>query len=167
MYSSNMVIHLDHCIGVPEKFETTFQKKTGSWQNVVVSMAMGVGKLVYFMDNPIEKRMITTWWFIPLTKWVTTPVGSGFTLLIPVKKVGWTNPFTIRGMILQVGVALWRNGNLPYQHPIASRTPTSPNVPNTTFPKNCRADGGKRRREGTTQDLSGTQRKSNGIISES
>ena len=51
-------------------------------------MAMGVGKLVYFMDNPIEKRMITTWWFIPLTKWVTTPVGSGFTLLIPVKKVG-------------------------------------------------------------------------------
>ena len=25
-----------------------------------------------------------TWWFIPLTKWVITPVGSGFTLLIPV-----------------------------------------------------------------------------------
>ena len=26
----------------------------------------------------------STWWFIPLTKWVITPVGSGFTLLIPV-----------------------------------------------------------------------------------
>ena len=33
-----------------------------------------------------------TWWVIPLTKWVITPVGSGFTLLIPV----------ISGVIIQL-----------------------------------------------------------------
>ena len=39
------------------------------------------GPPVMFVDflNPMN----TTWWFIPLSKWVTTPVISGLTLLIP------------------------------------------------------------------------------------
>ena len=45
--------------------------------------------------------MVYTWWFIPLTKWVITPVGSGFTLLIiPVIRGVITH--LLSGMILQV-----------------------------------------------------------------
>ena len=52
-------------------------------------------------DELILGNPLTTWWFIPLTKWVITPVGSGFTLLIPVisgvithlRFVGWTTKY--------------------------------------------------------------------------
>ena len=42
-----------------------------------------------------------TWWLIPLSKWVITPVISGLTLLIHVNHWGY-NPLTIRGMSHQV-----------------------------------------------------------------
>ena len=40
----------------------------GSWEN-------GLGKHLF--------SMIFTWWLIPLSKWVITPLRSGLTLLIP------------------------------------------------------------------------------------
>ena len=33
--------------------------------------------------HPDRYDMICTWWLIPLSKWVITPVISGLTLLIP------------------------------------------------------------------------------------
>ena len=52
-------------------------------------------------DELILGNPLTTWWFIPLTKWVITPVGSGFTLLIPV--ISGVITHLLSGMILQVG----------------------------------------------------------------
>ena len=37
-----------------------------------------------FLQGEDPWALKDTWWFIPLTKWVITPVGSGFILLIPV-----------------------------------------------------------------------------------
>ena len=37
----------------------------------------------YYIDLPTNLRVKTTWWLIPLSKWVITPVISGLTLLIP------------------------------------------------------------------------------------
>ena len=34
-------------------------------------------------SSSIKEYVFTTWWFIPLSKWVITPVISGLTLLIP------------------------------------------------------------------------------------
>ena len=36
------------------------------------------------LQNCLHLRYLRTWWFIPLTKWVITPIVSGLSLLIPV-----------------------------------------------------------------------------------
>ena len=37
---------------------------------------------------------IVTWWLIPLSKWVITPVINGISRVTPLKSLGWTNPLT-------------------------------------------------------------------------
>ena len=54
---------------------------------------------------PIEHNIhVYTWWLIPLSKWVSSPQWFtwDFCRVNPLKKLGWTNPLTIRGMSHQV-----------------------------------------------------------------
>ena len=59
-----------------------------------------------FSDTPLSDQTTCsgqiTWWLIPLSKWVITPVINGISRVNPLKKLGWTNPLTIRGMSHQV-----------------------------------------------------------------
>ena len=55
--------------------------------------------LIGFINIPLYH---TTWWLIPLSKWVITPVMNGISRVNPLKKLGWTSPLTSRGMSHQV-----------------------------------------------------------------
>ena len=51
---------------------------------VALVLASGVTLLLSHPDRDIPKGgTVYTWWLIPLSKWVITPIISGLTLLIP------------------------------------------------------------------------------------
>jgi len=60
-----------------------------------------------------------TWWLIPLSKWVITPVINGIRSGLIHLYLGWTNPLTIRGMFATKYPIYWglfhifKNGESP------------------------------------------------------
>jgi hypothetical protein len=59
-----------------------FGKPSIPWAIYIYTMAMLVISKGYLLGI-IRLLMFVTWWLIPLSKWVITPVISGLTLLIP------------------------------------------------------------------------------------
>ena len=65
-------------VAVKQMDKASMPKRGVIWRSV---WAVAFGAMLATQCNKHHKP---TWWFIPLTKWVITPIVSGLTLLIPV-----------------------------------------------------------------------------------
>ena len=66
-----------------------FNENGHFYHSYIIYLHVTVSSSIYMEEHPYgfvtePTKPVSTWWFIPLTKWVITPVGNGLTLLIPV-----------------------------------------------------------------------------------
>jgi hypothetical protein len=55
----------------------------GTAHRTLPAVATQAASVIQYSAQPAMLQCINTWWLIPLSKWVITPVLSGLTLLIP------------------------------------------------------------------------------------
>ena len=97
-----------------------YKEKNWSWPTAFWARSLTITKNHY---------MKPTWWLIPLSKWVITPVISGLTLLIPCKSLGynpltkWDEPPSMKPMVKS---KLWLAKNPQFLSVLPSVSPVSP-----------------------------------------
>ena len=82
---------------------------------ITLKHSFGATTIVHiFQQYPFWPKPMCTWWLIPLSKWVITPVINGISRVNPLQSLGWTNPLTSRGMGHQVYIYI-------YMYPLKNR----------------------------------------------